>query len=98
MSHADDILELANRLRRLTPCWQNPERFHEAKSELVNDLRRLAHDVPAPQPPRRVLVPVEKVVERVVERIVYVPAPKPQARRAKPCTPSTPDLFAKVNK
>ncbi len=93
----DALLELANRLRRLTPCWQNPERFHEAKSELVNDLRRLARDVPAPQV-RRVLVPVEKVVERVVERVVYIPAPKPQPRRAKPCTPSTPDLFAKVNK
>jgi len=97
MSHGDDILELANRLRRLTPSWQNPERFHEAKSELVNDLRRLAHETPAPQV-RRVLVPVEKVVERVVERIVYVPAPKPQPRRVKPCTPSTPDLFAKVTK
>lgn len=94
MSHADAILELAARLRRLTPCWQNPERFHEAKSELVNDLRRLARAAPEPAV-RRVLVPVQ--VERVVERIVYVPASKPQPRR-KPRNSSMPDLFPEVTK
>ncbi|MFP5515449.1 MAG: hypothetical protein ACLGJC_20485 [Alphaproteobacteria bacterium] len=91
MSHADDLLELAARLRRLTPCWNNPERFHEAKSELVADLRRLAADAPKPEV-KRVIVPVQ--VERVVEKIVYVPTPKPARRKAE--AQSTPDLFQKV--
>lgn len=89
MSHADDLLELANRLRRLTPCWQNPERFHEAKSELVADLRKLAQTTPQPEV-RRVIVPVEKLVERVV----YVPEPsKPRRRRRKADAAPLPDLF-----
>lgn len=91
MSHAEALLELANRLRRLSPCWQNPERFHEAKSELVADIRRLAGTAPKPEV-RRVLVPVEKVVERVV----YVPVPRPPRRRRKADAAALPDLFSKV--
>ncbi|KAA0582704.1 hypothetical protein [Azospirillum sp. Sh1] len=68
----DALNELATRLRRLTPSWQNPERFHEAKSELIADLRRLARQAPEPTV-RRVLVPVERIVER--ERVVYLPRP-----------------------
>ncbi|MDR6770364.1 hypothetical protein [Azospirillum sp. BE72] len=84
--------ELAARLRRLTPSWQNPERFHEAKSELVADLRRLARQAPEPAV-RRVLVPVERVVER--ERVVYVPI-RPARRRQSAEPPAMQDLFGEV--
>ena len=36
--------ELIRRLQRLRPCWQEPERFFEARSELVHDLRSIARD------------------------------------------------------
>lgn len=84
----DALNELAGRLRRLTPCWQNPERFHVAKSELVADLRRLAQQAPEPAI-RRVLVPVERIVER--ERIVYLPRPIRRRRHAE--QPAVRDLF-----
>ena len=80
--------DLAGRLRRLTPSWQNPERFHEAKSELIADLRRLAQQAPVPTV-RRVLVPVERIVER--ERIVYLPRPIRRRRTAE--QPAVRDLF-----
>lgn len=70
MTRSDALRDIASRLPRLTPCWQDPERFHEAKSDLVAELRRLADTEP---PPRRALVPVE----RVVERVVYVSRPRP---------------------
>lgn len=34
--------EIADRLARLAPCHRDPHRFHEQKSELVNELRELA--------------------------------------------------------
>jgi hypothetical protein len=80
--------DLAARLRRLTPSWQNPERFHEAKSELIADLRRLAQQAPEPTV-RRVLVPVERIVER--ERIVYLPRRIRRRRTAE--QPAVRDLF-----
>ncbi|MFN3318024.1 MAG: hypothetical protein ACK43M_04725 [Allorhizobium sp.] len=36
------IIDIAERLARLAPCHRNPHRFHEQKSELVNELRELA--------------------------------------------------------
>ena len=35
---------IANRLERLAPSHRDPFRFHEDKSELVNELRRLADE------------------------------------------------------
>lgn len=84
----DALNELAARLRRLTPSWERPERFHEAKSELIADLRLLAQQVPEPQA-RRVLVPVERIVER--ERVVYLP--RPIRRRRTVEQPAVRDLF-----
>ena len=80
--------DLAGRLRRLTPNWQNPERFHEAKSELIADLRRLAQQAPEPTV-RRVLVPVERIIER--ERVVYLP--RRIRRRLTAEQPAFRDLF-----
>ena len=88
----DALNDLATRLRRLTPCWQNPERFHEAKSELIADLRRLAQRAPEPAV-RRVLVPVERIVER--ERVVYVPV-RPMRRRHRADPPALRDLFGEA--
>lgn len=36
------LTNLADRLRRLSPCHRDPERFHEDKSEIERELRRLA--------------------------------------------------------
>lgn len=36
------VTALANRAARLCPDYRNPEQFHEDKSQLVADLRRLA--------------------------------------------------------
>ncbi|CBS87045.1 hypothetical protein [Azospirillum lipoferum] len=84
--------ELVGRLRRLTPCWNNPERFHEAKSELIADLRRLVQQAPEPTV-RRVLVPVERIVER--ERVVYLPRPIRRRRRTEQL--AVRDLFGGQN-
>ena len=42
MSEAAAILELAQRVRRLSPHHRDPERFHLEKDEIVRDLRTLA--------------------------------------------------------
>ena len=36
------LLSLAPRLRRLAPSPRNPDAFHEEKSEIVHELRKLA--------------------------------------------------------
>lgn len=36
------LTNLADRLRRLSPSHRDPERFHEDKSEIERELRRLA--------------------------------------------------------
>ncbi|MEW9617442.1 hypothetical protein AB3G45_26900 [Shinella sp. S4-D37] len=36
------LMDLADRLARLAPSHRDPHRFHEEKSELVAELRRLA--------------------------------------------------------
>ncbi len=44
MKYFARINAIANRLERLAPSHRDPFRFHEEKSELVNDLRRLADE------------------------------------------------------
>lgn len=39
------ILDLAHRLRRLSPSSRDPERFHEEKSEIVHALHLIAREV-----------------------------------------------------
>lgn len=39
------ILDLANRLRRLSPSSRDPEHFHEEKSEIVHALHLIAREV-----------------------------------------------------
>ena len=39
---AGALLDLADRLRRLSPSTRDPERFHVEKSEIEGELRRLA--------------------------------------------------------
>lgn len=78
---AEALLELAERLRRLSPDRRDPERFHMDKSELVADLRKFANSPLILPPPRRVLIPVPGPA-RAVERLVYVPlASRRRARR-----------------
>ena len=36
---------IADKVRRLSPSHRSPERFHEDKSEIERDLRRLARTV-----------------------------------------------------
>ncbi len=44
---SDDLRHLADLVARLSPSWQQPERFHEAKSEIVAELRRAARALDA---------------------------------------------------
>jgi hypothetical protein len=39
---SERITALASRVRRLSPDRRHPERFHEEKSEVVAELRRIA--------------------------------------------------------
>jgi len=41
-SLSTELHEIADRLQRLAPSHRDPFKFHEDKSELVNQLRRLA--------------------------------------------------------
>lgn len=45
VSAPDALAALADKVRRLSPSHRNPERFHEDKSEIERDLRRLARRV-----------------------------------------------------
>ena len=38
----DDLLQVARLLDRLAPDWHDPNLFHEQKSALAHELRRLA--------------------------------------------------------
>lgn len=42
MTLSSDLHALADRLARLAPSHRDPFRFHEDKSELVHELRKLA--------------------------------------------------------
>jgi|GEM_PF-4995346 len=42
---ANPLLMLAEKVRHLSPSHRDPERFHEDKSEIERDLRRLARRV-----------------------------------------------------
>lgn len=46
MTLSSDLHALADRLARLAPSHRDPFRFHEEKSELVHELRRLARGMP----------------------------------------------------
>jgi hypothetical protein len=55
---AAELEQLAVAVRRLSPSWQNPERYHEQKSEIAGALLRLSRRLagkamPAPMPIRR---------------------------------------------
>jgi hypothetical protein len=39
---APDLLDLAKRVARLRPDWQEPQRFFEERSDLAHALRRIA--------------------------------------------------------
>lgn len=38
---ADRLAQLARRIGRLRPDWQNPERFFEERSELEHEVRQI---------------------------------------------------------
>jgi len=40
-SIAERIDDISHRLERLVPCHRNPHKFHEEKSELIHELRKL---------------------------------------------------------
>jgi hypothetical protein len=68
--------EVIRRLQRLRPCWQRPESFFEARSDLVHDLRCLAGGVSgAPSRPvgpserERRLTVVARGLAKEVERL-----------------------------
>jgi len=42
---ADALTDAAYRLRRLSPSHRNPHHYHEEKSEIEHELRKLAKEV-----------------------------------------------------
>jgi hypothetical protein len=44
-SIAAQLDDLAGRIGRLSPDWQQPERFFETRSQLQHDARRMARDL-----------------------------------------------------
>jgi len=42
MTLSAQLMDIASRLARLAPSHKDPHHFHEVKSELVAELRRLA--------------------------------------------------------
>lgn len=41
----DDLMRLARALQRLSPSHRNPEKYHEDKSQIIDELKRLAREV-----------------------------------------------------
>jgi hypothetical protein len=85
--------ELIRRLQRLRPCWQRPESFFEARSELVHDLRRLAGGASgAPSRPagpserERRLMALARGLAGEVDRLqrLLAQATRPRVRRRAP--------------
>jgi hypothetical protein len=93
-SEPPDLHELARRVRRLVPCWQDPIRFYRQRDDLVDDLHRLARSGspgrpshPAdPLPRERRLVALARFqAARIagLERLLAQAArPRPRRRRA----------------
>ena len=83
--------ELIRRLQRLHPCWQEPERFFEARSELVHDLRWIARsgspgapDRPAgPSPQVQRLAALARAQQAKIDRLelLLAAAVQPRPRR-----------------
>jgi hypothetical protein len=97
----DELLAIARAVRSLVPSWQRPEAFHEAKSDCVARINKLAAALqvrlPAPvlnSPVRTRTVEVLRLVH--VERVVTLPARMRVRRRHRyplPPTAGSPDLF-----
>lgn len=41
----DDLLRLARALQRLSPSHRNPEKYHEDKSQIIDELKGLAREI-----------------------------------------------------
>jgi hypothetical protein len=93
-SEPPDLHELARRVRRLVPCWQDPTRFYQQRDDLVDDLHRLARSGsprtpgrPAEPSPRerRLVALARSQAARIAgqERLLAQAAqPRPRRRRA----------------
>jgi hypothetical protein len=74
------LTALANRLARLTPDWNRPERFHEAKSELKAEVRAIAN---SPAVVKRITrfvrieTPPQMPVPAPIPATAPIPAPAP---------------------
>ncbi len=66
-----DLHDLARRLARLRPCWNRPEAFFEARSDLAAELRQLARQRP-PETLERAAGPTAK--ERKLEALARAQA------------------------
>jgi hypothetical protein len=92
MNPAVALADLAHRVSRLVPSHRDPERFHESKSDIVAELRRLAADLRAP-PVRPRAAPLRSPVTRPANRMPPdSPRPAPPHQRPAPAPPQP--LFA----
>jgi hypothetical protein len=82
---AEELQAIAAEVRRLSPSWQRPELFHEAKSELGARLMRLSRRLDLrPAIPLRIapVLPVRP-------RYTAPPSPPPQPTRPDPASHAT---------
>jgi hypothetical protein len=87
--------EVIRRLRRLTPCWQDPTRFYRQRDDLVDDLHRLAHNgsSEAPGRPAGALPQVQRLaalvafkndeIARLQRQLAEACRPRPRRRRVR---------------
>jgi hypothetical protein len=92
-SEPPDLPELARRVRRLVPCWQDPTRFYRQRDDLVDDLHRLARSGspevpgrpagPSPRERRLAALVVFKNAElaRLRRLLAQAARPRPRQRR-----------------
>ena len=92
-SEPPDLHEIAGRLRRLVPCWQDPTRFYRQRDDLVDHLHRLARNGP-PEAPGRPAGPSEEHRLRTLlvlkndeiarlRRLLAEARPRPRRRRVR---------------
>jgi hypothetical protein len=94
-SEPPDLHEIAGRLRRLVPCWQDPTRFYRQRDDLVDDLHRIARSGP-PEAPSHPAGPSPQVrrlaalltlkndeLARLRRQLAEACRPRPRRRRAR---------------
>ncbi len=96
---AVELVAIVEAVRRLTPSWQRPELFHEAKSEITDRLRRLAGladgqtwpPMSRPTPPTRAVAPSPRLIVQTRVMVLRAHLHRPPRRHRYPKPPANYD-------